>query len=100
MTFTSNFFVELAGWIPAIIFPSATAIQLIKIVREKTAEGVSILSWSLFGAANISLYFYAEKYFSIQSILGQLGTAFLDFIIVGLALALNAKKSGALVKTS
>lgn len=100
MTFTSAFFIEFSGWIPALIFPTATSIQLIKILREKTAEGVSILSWSLFGFANIGLYFYAEKYLSIQSILGQLGTAFLDFVIVGLALSLNSKKSDVLLKTS
>ncbi len=89
MTFTSNFFVELAGWIPAIIFPSATFSQFLKIFREKTADGVSLISWALFGFANIGLYFYAEKYFSIQSIIGFLGTAILDFAIVGLALSLK-----------
>ncbi len=88
---TSNFLVELAGWIPAIIFPSATSVQLIKIIREKTAEGVSILAWVLFGFANIGLYFYAEKYFSLQSVIGLLGTAMLDFIIVGTAFSLNRK---------
>jgi len=88
---TSNFFIELAGWIPAIIFPSATSLQLIKIVREKTAEGVSLLSWTLFGFANIGLYFYAEKYFALQSLVGFLGTALLDFIIVGLTVSFNKK---------
>lgn len=99
MIFTPNIYIELAGWIPAIILPSATSIQLIKIIREKTAEGVSLLSWGLFGLANIGLYFYAEKYFSLQSIIGQLGTALLDFIIVGLAISLNAKKTRALMET-
>lgn len=93
MTFNSNLLVEVAGWIPAIIFPSATSVQLIKIAREKTAKGVSIITWVLFGFANIGLYFYAEKYFSLQSIIGLLGTAILDFIIVGLTLSLNAKES-------
>ena len=74
---TSNSLVELAGWIPAIIFPSATSVQLIKIVREKTAVGLSVLTWILFGFANIGLYFYAEKYFALQSIIGLLGTAIL-----------------------
>jgi uncharacterized protein with PQ loop repeat len=82
---TSKFFIELAGWVPAIIFPSATFLQLLKIVREKTAQGVSILSWTLFGFANIGLYFYAEKYFALQSLVGFLGTAILDFLIVGMA---------------
>lgn len=86
---TSDFFIELAGWVPAIIFPSATFLQLIKIVRGKTAEGVSILSWALFGFANIGLYFYAEKYFALQSLVGFLGTAIIDFLIVGMTIKLR-----------
>lgn len=82
---TSSTFVALVGWIPAIIFPLATFIQLIKIVREKTAEGVSLSAWILFGFANISLYIYTEKYFALQSIVGMLGTTILNFIVVGLA---------------
>ena len=87
----TNFFVELAVWIPAIIFPAATGAQLLKIIREKTVEGVSILSWFMFGIANIGLYFYAEKYMSLQSIIGLLGTALLDFVIVGLTVSMSAK---------
>lgn len=63
-------FIEIAGWIPAIIFPSATAVQLFKIVRKKTAEGASPLTWTLFGIANICLYIYTEKNFSLQTITG------------------------------
>ena len=91
MTWNADFLVELAGWIPAIIFPSATAIQLARILRKKTAEGVSVLTWTLFGFANIGLFFYAEKYFSLQSIIGLLGTAVLDFVIVGLTLSFRRK---------
>ena len=83
---TSHFFIELAGWVPAIIFPSATFLQLLKILREKTAEGVSISSWTLFGFANIGLYFYAEKYLALQSLVGFLGTAIIDFLIVGMTI--------------
>lgn len=86
---TSTLLVDLAGWVPAIIFPSATSVQLVKIIREKTAKGVSILSWMLFGFANIGLYVYAEKYASLQSLVGFLGTAALDFAIVAWTLLLN-----------
>ncbi len=95
MEFTSKIFVEIAGWIPAIIFPAATLIQLLKIIHEKSALGVSILSWALFGIANLGFYIYAEKYFALQSIIGFLGTAILDFIIVGLSISLNTKKEPA-----
>lgn len=84
--------VELAGWIPAVIFPSATLAQLTKIIREKTADGISVLTWALFGFANIGLYFYAEKYLSLQSIIGFLGTATLDFIIVGLTFIMSREE--------
>ena len=88
----SSFLIELAGWIPAFIFPSATSVQLIKIVRKKTTEGVSAVTWVLFGFANIGLYFYAEKYFSLQSIIGLLGTAILDFIIVALTIIYSSTR--------
>jgi uncharacterized protein with PQ loop repeat len=73
---------ELLGWIPAIVFPAATLLQLAAIVRRRNAAGVSALAWSLFGLANICLYAYTEKYSELESILGSLGTAFLNLCIV------------------
>ena len=77
---------NIAGWIPAIILPIATISQLVKIVQEKNSEGVSLITWFLFGIANIGLYLFTEKYFALQSVVGLLGTAVLDFAIVGVAL--------------
>ena len=77
---------ELAGWVPAIIIPAATFIQLAAIIKLRSAKGVSALTWILFGIANICLYIYTEKYTDIQTILGMLGAALLDFIIASLAL--------------
>ena len=74
--------IELTGWLPAIVFPSATLLQLIKIWKAKSVSGVSSLSWFLFGVANLGTYVYAQKYGSLPSILGFLGTALLDFAIV------------------
>lgn len=79
-------FIEIAGIAPAIIFPAATLLQLISIIRAKTAKGVSALTWALFGIANIGMYIFTEKYTSIQTIAGFLGTAILDFIIVAMVL--------------
>jgi len=42
------FVMELAGWLPGIIFPGATARQFVKTWKEKTARGVSISTWVLF----------------------------------------------------
>lgn len=84
--FFSPAFVEVAGWIPAIILPLAALIQLVEIFRKRSADGVSWVSWGLFGLANVLLFIHAEKYDSIQLILGMMGTAVVDFVIMGLAL--------------
>lgn len=78
--------IEIAGWLPAIIFPSATLIQLLTILRTGSVSGVSPLAWSLFGVANLSVYVYTEKYLALQTIIGFLGTALLNFIIAAMAL--------------
>jgi hypothetical protein len=77
---------QIAGVLPAVIFPTATAFQLIRIVRARSAAGVSAVTWTLFGLANVALYIYAERYTEWQSIVGILLTAILDFAIAGLAL--------------
>ncbi len=93
-------FVSPLGWGPAVIFPTATALQLFAILRRRTAEGVSVLAWSLFAAANICLYAYTEKYTELPSILATLGTAALNLCIVAAAMryrkraARNAKEAG------
>jgi len=84
---------NLAGWIPAIVLPAATFSQLFKIARLKSAEGVSLMTWLLFGFANVGLYIFTEKYFALQSLIGLLGTATLDFIIVAMILLLQKKEA-------
>ncbi len=88
----SRYIVELSGWVPAVIFPSATLMQLIKIVRERSVEGISVITWILFGIANIGLYIYAEKYLSFQSVAGLLGTAVIDFLIAGFTYSISRKQ--------
>ena len=87
----SQFVMELAGWLPGAIFPGATALQLYKIWKGGTAKGVSISTWVLFAIANVGLYIYTQKYDSLQLIVGILGTAALDTVIVVLALAQERK---------
>lgn len=79
--------VKFSGWLPAIIIPTATLIQLATIIKNRSAQGVSWLTWFLFGIANIGLYIYTEKYTAVQSIIGLLGSAGLDFIIAALAIS-------------
>ncbi|MBN8447389.1 MAG: hypothetical protein J0M22_18135 [Gammaproteobacteria bacterium] len=74
--------IELIGYIPAIIFPVATLMQLWHLLKTKTSDGVPPLTWLAFAVGNISLYIYAEKYTELQSILGQLATAALQVYVV------------------
>ncbi|QKI88728.1 hypothetical protein [Thiomicrorhabdus xiamenensis] len=82
---------DIAGWIPAVILPTATFIQLVRLAVVRSAVGVSLSTWLLFGFANLGLYVYTEKYFEVQSILGLLVTAVLDFIIVAMIIAYRNK---------
>ena len=74
--------IEFAGWIPAVIIPIATLLQCIEVFTAESVDAVSWLTWLLFGLANIGFYIYTEKYTSVQTILGFLGTAVIDFVIV------------------
>lgn len=82
-----EFISDIFGWIPAVVFPTATAIQLIRLLIARSVAGVSITTWLLFGLANVGLYIYTSKYTEWQSLLGMLLTAILDFAIVGLVIA-------------
>ncbi|AFY66382.1 hypothetical protein [Geitlerinema sp. PCC 7407] len=71
----------LAGWLPAIILPSATFFQLWPVLQGQTA-GVSALSWFLFGIANLGAYIFSTQKRTPQVILAFLVTAAMDFLIV------------------
>lgn len=79
-------FIEIVGYIPALIFPAATLMQLWHLLRTKRSDGVPALTWAAFALGNLSLYVYAEKYTELQSIIGQLGTAALQIYVVMLIL--------------
>ncbi len=79
-------FNQIAGVLPAIVFPAATLFQLLRVCRSRSAADVSVSTWLLFGFANLAIYFYAERYTEWQAIVGMLLTALLDFVIVAVAL--------------
>jgi hypothetical protein len=85
---------DLAGWVPAVVFPGATMLQLLTIVRRRTADGVSVTAWTAFAFANICLFLYTEKYGELESIFGALGTAALNLCIVGAAIRYRKQPSG------
>jgi len=78
-------FVYFCGWLPAIIFPTGSILQLIKLLKVKTADGVSKSTWALFSLGNAGTYIYIEKYFEWQS-LGFLLAAGTQLAIVVVAL--------------
>jgi len=84
---------ERSGWIPGVVLPTATLLQLIKIARCRPTEGVSLMTWLLFGFANLGLYIFTEKYFALQTLIGLLCTAVLNFFIVAMII-LFRKKAG------
>ena len=90
-------FAQIAGILPAIVFPAATLLQLGRIIRNRSAAGVNVATWFLFGWANIAIYIYAEHYTDWQAIVGMLLTAILDFAIVGLALFAYRKRTGGMM---
>ena len=92
MMIMSEIITNLAGWIPAVILPTATISQLIKIARSNSVEGVSLMTWLLFGIANIGLYIFTEKYFALQALIGLLGTAIMDFTIVIMIVFIDRRK--------
>lgn len=86
---------ELSGWIPALILPTAAIFQLVRIVKNRSGKDVSLVAWILFGIANIGLYIFSEKYLALQSILGLLGTAAINFAIVFVVLYHRRQESKA-----
>jgi uncharacterized protein with PQ loop repeat len=90
-------FAQIAGILPAIVFPAATLLQLLRIIRSRSAAGVNVSTWLLFGLANIAIYIYAEHYTDWQAIVGMLLTAVLDFAIVALVLLVYRNRGDKLV---
>lgn len=73
---------DLAGWVPAVIFPGASFLQLLKVIRSESVAGISIVTWLLFVLANLGMYVFTEKYFVIQSIITNLLTAAIQGSVV------------------
>ena len=87
--------IELLTWMPALVLPSAALIQLIQLWKTHNPGGVSVLSWLMFGVANIGAYFlFAETgggYLDIRAILAFLLTSILNFLVVWTVLKYRIK---------
>jgi len=83
--------IEFIGYIPAVVFPTATIIQLLHLYKTKASEGVSPITWGAFALGNVSLYTYTEKYTELQSIVGLLVTSVLQLFIIMLVFKYRKK---------
>lgn len=77
---------EAAGWLPAVILPVSTLLQLVKLVRARSAAGTSALAWALFGVANLGAWVFTGRLAAPQSLLAFLLPGILDVVIVALCL--------------
>jgi uncharacterized protein with PQ loop repeat len=88
---------ELAGWLPAIILPLSTLLQLIRVfqirgkLQAEQLEGISLSAWLLFGVANVGAYIFTGQQDSLQAILAFLVTAIMDFVLVVVVLVKRSK---------
>lgn len=73
---------ELGGFLPAILFPVATVLQLYKLIQNKKIGGVSESTWILMFVGNVGLYALSGRYTSWKAIIGYLGSAMLNLGIV------------------
>jgi len=85
-------FLDAVGWVPAVVFPAASVLQLMALLRRGKSDGVSVLTWSLFAVANVCLYLTIGEWGRPQVIATTLGSALVQAIVVGLVLRLRADK--------
>lgn len=82
-------FLSAVGWIPSVVFPLASLIQLVSLVRRGTSNGVSLLTWSMFALANVCLYLTIGEWTKPQVIASTLGAAAVQVAIVVVAARLR-----------
>ncbi|MBU3897281.1 MAG: hypothetical protein KJ697_05140 [Nanoarchaeota archaeon] len=75
---------QILGWIATILFSSMLIPQIIKTLKTKTTEGVSLLTYIIFLAGNIIALYYAlmigEAPLQIKYIIALIVTTF--FILI------------------
>ena len=87
----------LAGWLPAVILPTATLDQWLMILRSGSAENVSAVTWLLFLLANLGALFIARpesRRAVVQMALAFGLTALLDVAIVATIVVYRAGQAG------
>ena len=83
----------LAGWMPAVILPTATLDQLVTILRSGSVVNVSAVTWLLFLLANVGALFLGRpesRMATLQMALAFGLTALLDVAIVAAIIVLGS----------
>jgi uncharacterized protein with PQ loop repeat len=86
-------FLSAVGWIPSVVFPLASLIQLVSLVRRGKSNGVSLVTWSMFALANVCLYLTIGEWTKPQVIASTLGAAAVQVAIVVVAARLRHAES-------
>ena len=81
---------DTVGWIPAVVFPAATVLQLVSLIHRGRSDGVSATTWALFAVANMCLYVTVHEWLRPQVLISTLGTAVLQVVVVILVLKFRA----------
>jgi hypothetical protein len=77
------------GWLPAVILPSATIVQVRALLTAPTHEGTSLVTWLLFLLANVGALFLGRPDTTVARVQMALAfglTALLDAAVVALLL--------------
>lgn len=86
---------DSVGWVPAVIFPVATILQLVNLIHRGRSDGVSATTWGLFALANACLYVTIHEWLRPQVLISTLGTAVLQLVVVFLVLKFRAMAKAA-----
>ncbi|MFO0784081.1 MAG: hypothetical protein U0636_10415 [Phycisphaerales bacterium] len=80
-----NELVQALAVVPAVVFPLASVVQLVVLIKAGNSRGVSVLTWSMFAFANVCLFVYMPNRWEPQALATTLGTATVQVVIVALA---------------
>ena len=86
---------DTVGWVPAVVFPMATVLQLVSLIHRGRSDGVSATTWALFALANICLYVTVHEWLRPQVLISTLGTAVLQLVVVALVFKFRAMSKAA-----
>ena len=73
---------HVLGMVVNLLLPFATFLQLLKIYKNKSSKGISIITWSLQILGNIGLYFLEAHYDDPFTFIGSFGTSIICALII------------------